>query len=429
MEKLLKLAMQKADQAEVYYTENNKDSIEFNDSKLENADSSLSSGIALRVIKDGRIGLAHTRNLLDPAAMVDQALLAAKNGMKIGFDFPNTTEVKSIDTFGLGIEKLDKMELIHKSQEMLAYIRSKTEGQINAGIGFSTRSARLINSAGTDLSSKRSHFQVFAMMIFPGTGSGLYCFSLGKDYQWLQRDEIDEMIEQFKISKTEYVPDTGKYPVIFSFNSPHALVSRLEAAFAPVNIHNQISPLCNREGEMILSTKFNLSQEPHAPNMIGSTGFDDEGTPTRNLHFFEKGVFKAIPTDLNYAEKLKREPTGNGFRFGIGTMPSPETTNLCIGTGDKSLGDMISSIKKGVLVQSLMGAHSGNVLNGDFSVGVSTGFMIVDGKLVGRVKDCMLSGNVYESLNNIAEIENKAQNFGTQMVPSIMIDGVSVAGK
>ena len=86
-------------------------------------------------------------------------------------------------------------------------------------------------------------------------------------------------------------------------------------------------------------------------------------------------------------------------------------------------------IKEGILAQFLMGAHSGNVLNGDYSVGVSTGFMIENGRITGRVKDCMLSGNVYETLSNVEAVENKALNLGIHKLPALLCKDVSVAGK
>jgi len=90
---------------------------------------------------------------------------------------------------------------------------------------------------------------------------------------------------------------------------------------------------------------------------------------------------------------------------------------------------MIAGIDEGIIVHSTMGAHSGNILNGDYSVGVSSGFMIKNGVITGRVKDCMLSGNAYETLNNVSEIESVCHNMGAQKMPAILFDGVSVTGK
>lgn len=105
MEKLLKLASQAADQAEVYFNESSSDGVEFNDGKLEKADSSLSSGIALRVIKNGKMGLAYTRNLLDPEALVKQALTSAENGVEVSFRLPLTKDLPTLDTYNTADRK------------------------------------------------------------------------------------------------------------------------------------------------------------------------------------------------------------------------------------------------------------------------------------------------------------------------------------
>lgn len=429
MEKLLKLASAKADQAEVYYNESSSDNISFVDAKLETANTSLNSGIALRIIKDGKIGFAHTRNLLDPEALIKQALLSAENGTPASFQFPHTKKSTPLSGFDPQIEKLRKSDLIEEGKKLLSYIRSKTDAQCNFGIEYGIEQAGILNSSDTQLQLQRSAFVAFVQLIFAGTGSGVYQYLVNKSHEKLSQDKIDQMIELYNISKNQIVPPTKSMPVIFHHYSLSALLSRLKAALNPANIFGAISPLCNRLGEQILSTKFSMYQDPFAPDMSSSTSFDDEAVPTRQLTFFEDGVYKAYPTDLNYAQKLGVEPTGNGFRASVESQPSPGIINLCLKPGNSSLDEMISGIKEGIIVQSLMGAHSGNILNGDFSVGVSTGFLIQDGKLIGRLKDCMLSGNVYESLKNIAAIENTVHNMGDSKLPSVLIDGVSVAGK
>ncbi|MDD3234710.1 MAG: TldD/PmbA family protein [Candidatus Cloacimonetes bacterium] len=429
MERLLKLATQAADQAEVFYSNDSSDDLSFTDSKLEKADTSISSGIALRVIKDGKIGLAHTRNLLDREALVKQALLSAKDGMEVGFSFPLTTNLPKLNTYNPAIENLSKKDLVEEGKRMLTYIKEKTGGQVNAGFGYSISEGGIMNSAGTCLSQKDSYYWVYAMLVFPGTGSGLFKVSSSNGYKTLNKEELDEMIELFLLSRTEVVPETKKMPVIFAESSHFALLSRFFAAASPANFYNKVSPLLNRIGEQIVSPKLNLWQDPFDPEFVSSTAFDTEGSPTQKLSFIDKGIFRAIPTDLNYANKLGLAPTGNGLRNSIEASPSPQAFNICMGTGDKSLKEMIASIDKGIIVQSLMGAHSGNILNGEYSVGVSSGFYIENGVITGRVKDCMISGNAYETLMNVSEIENKCNKSSSNKLPSILCDGVSVAGK
>lgn len=429
MEKLLTLATQAADQAEVYYEDSSSDSIRFNDAKADKAESSLSSGIALRVIKDGKLGKAHTRNLLDAQALVDQALLAAKNGMQVGFDFPLTKEVVALDTYAPGIESIAKDELIAEGKKTIDYIKARTKGQVNLGFGYDSGANRVMNSAGTDLAHKHSSFFAYVQMVFPGTGSGLFEFESDKGRCQLSAAKLDKLIELFKISENVVTPPTGRMPVIFAESSPYALFSRFLAGISPINIYNKVSPLCGRTGEQIVSDKLTLRQLPHDPELVSSVAFDDEGTPTRDLVLIENGIFKSIITDLNYAHKLNLAPTGNGFLSGISGIVSAQPLNLCLDAGDKSLDEMIASIDKGLIVYSLMGAHSGNILNGEYSVGVASGFYIENGRLVGRVKDCMLTGNAYETLSQVQAVENISHKLASTRLPALLIDGVSVAGK
>lgn len=429
MKELVKIALESAEQAELYYKEESSDSISFVDAKLDKADSSMSSGLALRIIKDGKIGLAHTRNLLDKSALVSQALQSAKFGMEAGFSFPNTPQTPMPDKYDTALEAPDKQSLIAEGMETLAYIKSKTSAQVNLDYSSGCGSFGIINSAGTELEHRDSAFSIFAQLIFPGTGSGVFDYITSNSRSSIPKEAIDRLIELFEISKEEIVPNTGAMPIIFTPMSSYALFSRLETAMHAANIHNRISPLCDRFGEKIISEKLSFWQDPMDPELLHNRSFDDEGSPTKYMQFFDKGVLTAIPVDLHYANKLQMQPTGNGFRGSVGALPAPGFAFVNMQTGNSSLEAMISSISEGILVQSVMGAHSGNILNGDFSVGVSTGFMIKDGKLVGRVKDCMLSGNVYDVLQRVIEVENTCKLMGNRKIASIMLDAVSVAGK
>jgi PmbA protein len=249
------------------------------------------------------------------------------------------------------------------------------------------------------------------------------------DYNTISKEDLDELIELYILSKTEIVPETGKMPVIFTETVIHALLSRLFAAASPENLYNKVSPLCGRIGEQIVSDKLSIWQDPFDMEILSACAFDSEGTLTKKYAYIENGVFKAFPTDLNYAQKLSVEPTGNGFRGSFEGLPMARPFSYSITPGKLSLKEMIASIDKGIIAQSLMGAHSGNILNGDYSVGVSTGFYVENGVIKGRVKDCMLSGNAYDTLKHVSEIENKLHNMGSYKLPAILLDKVSVAGK
>ena len=91
---------------------------------------------------------------------------------------------------------------------------------------------------------------------------------------------------------------------------------------------------------------------------------------------------------------------------------------------------MVSDIEEGLVIEHLMGAEQGNILSGDFSGNVLLGYRIESGKIVGRVKDTMVSGNIYRLLKDFSAIVSDAKWVGSSIyTPSIYCPELSVASK
>ena len=111
-------------------------------------------------------------------------------------------------------------------------------------------------------------------------------------------------------------------------------------------------------------------------------------------------------------------------------MPSPSPHAFVITPGKVIFEDMVKSIDEGIIVEQLLGAGQGNMLGGDFNGNVLLGFKIEKGEIVGRVKDTMISGNVYQLLKEIAAIGSDAKWVnGFLNTPSICCANVSVASR
>jgi PmbA protein len=132
--------------------------------------------------------------------------------------------------------------------------------------------------------------------------------------------------------------------------------------------------------------------------------------------------------DLHTAALSGNSSTGNGVRSG--GMPSPAIHALVIEGGDTALADMIKDIKEGIIIEQLMGAEQGNILNGDFSGNVLLGYKIENGSVTGRVKDTMIFGNVYQLLKEVAAIGSDSRWIGGYVkTPSIYCPAISVSAK
>jgi PmbA protein len=133
--------------------------------------------------------------------------------------------------------------------------------------------------------------------------------------------------------------------------------------------------------------------------------------------------------DLQTAALAGAESTGSASR-GLASLPSPSLTNLVIEDGDVSVDDMIADIKDGLIVEQLMGASQGNILGGDFSGNVLLGYAVKDGRIAGRVKDTMVSGNIYEVLKDVGAVGRDGRWVGGRLrVPHIYCPRVAVSTK
>jgi len=94
---------------------------------------------------------------------------------------------------------------------------------------------------------------------------------------------------------------------------------------------------------------------------------------------------------------------------------------------------MIKGVQEGLLVYDVIGLGLGNPISGEFSVNVQLGYKIEHGEVVGRVKDVMLAGNVYDALKDIVAIGDRAEWLdafgGSHFIPPIQIGSLSVVAR
>jgi PmbA protein len=111
-------------------------------------------------------------------------------------------------------------------------------------------------------------------------------------------------------------------------------------------------------------------------------------------------------------------------------MPSPSVSALIIEGGDTPFEEMVRDIKEGLVVEQLIGAQQGNVLGGEFSGNVLLGYKVERGEIVGRVKDTMVSGNIYHALKELTAVGNETKWVGGILrTPAIYCPRLAVASK
>ena len=223
--------------------------------------------------------------------------------------------------------------------------------------------------------------------------------------------------------------------VLFLPEALYALLGRVQSVTNGRNIYQKVSPVLGKLNEKIFDGKLTLYDDPLNDRFPGARGFDDEGTPCRSFPIVEKGVLNHFYYDLYYAGKMGVPPTGHGYKSAmwggetVSFKPSPSLEHLYIQPGEKSLRDLMQMMDQGILIAGVMGAHSGNILNGDYSIGLSPGLYVENGEILGHVKDAMVAGNIFDTMNHIIALEDTLHPASGGMFPAILFDGVSVATK
>lgn len=220
-------------------------------------------------------------------------------------------------------------------------------------------------------------------------------------------------------------PRTGAYPVLFDERISSSLIGHLLAAGNGASIARGSSWLMGRLGEQVLPEGLSVIEDPHRARVMGSRPFDAEGLPTRRRAIVQDGVLTGWALDLANARKLGMEPTGNAKR-GTSSPPSPGTWNIELTQGGQSRDELIADMGTGLLVTSMIGSTI-NPNTGDYSRGAS-GFWVENGQIVCPVNECTIAGNLPEMLRRMVPA-NDARPWLSRVVPSLLIEGLTIAGE
>lgn len=80
---------------------------------------------------------------------------------------------------------------------------------------------------------------------------------------------------------------------------------------------------------------------------------------------------------------------------GNSTVGGPAAHHVLLAPGEFSIYELVQRIDTGLLILDSMGTWSGNLYSGNVSGNISLGLKIENGKIVGRVKNCMFSMNAF----------------------------------
>ncbi len=154
---------------------------------------------------------------------------------------------------------------------------------------------------------------------------------------------------------------------------------------------------------MVLGRKFGRSELSIYDTGLdkGARGYllyDDEGVKTEKTYLIKEGILAGRLHSRETAGKMHERATGNARAQDYRYAPIVRMRNTSIERGQASFDDMVKDVKLGVYAVEAYGGQT----NGEmFTFAAGQGYMIRDGKIAELVRDVNLTGNVFQTLQDI----------------------------
>lgn len=161
-----------------------------------------------------------------------------------------------------------------------------------------------------------------------------------------------------------------------------------------------IMQLGKRFGAPIL----NIVDDGTIPGGLGTHLYDFEGVPTQKTYLIKDGILVGRLHSRETAGKMNEKPTGNARSIGYQFQPIVRMTNTYIEPGSSTFEEMIRDIPLGVYAVDMIGGQTAMEM---FTFSAAYGYMIRNGQVAELVRDVTLTGNVFDTLNNIDMLSSK----------------------
>lgn len=414
---------------DVIETQGSATPVSFANNRFHSITGRHNRGFGIRVNVEGKTGFSYTN---DPAMIeetADRAVALAAYGEAEDFDLPSSAEA-TFEPYREAIMAFDTKREIAAADEAIASLRDRLPGAVvDASIAASDGSVRLCNSEGLDASYRSSSYSAHLSVTL--TGEDGVRLEASESASHLAPAGYGELVEKLaeKIDRamTTRRLESGRVPVMLTPRAVARIIGIVTAGLNGRAVWRGISPFADRLGQVLFSEHFSLLDDPHLDDSPHSYPFDDEGVTATRKHLVRAGRIETFLTDLAHARRLGLTPGGNGARS-YASLPHPSFSNVVIEAGIRGREEMVRGIPRGILVDRFIGLGQSNTLTGDFSAGLELAYLIDGGELAGRVKDCMLSDNLFTLLAGEIEISAERERVGSVLAPWILFPAVSFTG-
>ncbi len=403
------LKVHDVDYADIRIEDKTESQVVFRGPELDNIGSSRTVGGIVRALYKGGWGYATFNDLTDLESRVKEACATAK---LVGKETSQLAPIDPVvDESKVSMEKdfrevplSEKKALLEEYNQIMLKYHEKIQTTI-AMYGDTFKTVWFASSEGSYLMEEKPNLFV-------------YISAIGRDGDVIQRGfkstggpEGYQRVEGFHDKATEAAVKAiellsakpvkgGKYTVV---TNPKMTGVFTHEAFGHLSEADFIYENPQMKEIMVLGKRFgvedlNIIDDGSIPGGLGTHRYDYEGTPTRKNYLIKDGILVGRLHSRETAAKMGEGPTGNARSVHFQHPPIVRMTNTYLDKGDAKFEDMIKDVDLGVYAIDMIGGQTAMEM---FTFSAAYGYMIRDGKVAELVRDVTLTGNVFETLNNI----------------------------
>ena len=214
--------------------------------------------------------------------------------------------------------------------------------------------------------------------------------------------------------------DTMQVPVLFEAPIASGLLGHFVSAVSGGSLYRKSSFLLDQIDKPVFAPHINIEDIPDIRKGLASGPFDDEGVRVQRRTIVENGTLCGYFLGSYSARKLGLRTTGNaGGNHNLILKPS--------GGGELDFAALLKQMGRGLLVTELLG-QGVNHVTGDYSRGAA-GFWVEGGEIQYPVQEITIAGNLKDMYRNVVAAGNDILVQGSRQCGSILIDGMTVAGR
>jgi len=407
----------------------------FAGSVIHQSTSREDTGLRIRVVSEGRIGVAATNDFSEEGAVTaaqsakEMAEVVAPDPLFPGLAPPADPGRK--DSFDHSTAALTPAE----RAEGVASLVAQAGNGFHAAGSYETTAVEVAvaNTEGQFCYGASTQAAVTGLVSGGEDGAG-YVEAWSTRSPELDHEAIGRRAARKALdSQRPRDMDPGRYEVVLEPAAVATLVAFLSyMGFGGRALIEGRSCLSGKEGQQVAAEQVSIADDALAQGSPGFA-FDFEGTPKRRVDIIREGVFRTGVYDRRSAKQAGTESTGHAL-----PPPNPQgpfPLNLMMEPGAASTGQLLRSVDRGLLVTRF---HYSNIVHPTQSVitGMTRDgtWLVEDGEIKHPVKNFRFTQSILEALKGVELVSKDTEMvseffFSASRVPAVKMSSFNFTGK